>query len=225
MGILSYVATGGANVVAAGAPPRINPRTGRGVSANAPDAPARSAPPTVPVLVPAVQPATPFMLRTIPRSRLGTVPKLAPGKQGSGLGVPGGYAGFVTPEYESFTPLENAPSTQASWRIPIPRGIGLRQDGRLLAPTYMASEFRPATRQFNQARSSIPWAQASFPPQVRPLTPSQQGILLQRPTGARRQIPAAQPNPALYTVGYPTRVAVAARLGGGPIAVLGGMSQ
>lgn len=224
MGILSYVQTGGANVVAAGAPPRINPRTGRGVSANAPDAPARSAPATVPVAVPGVQPATPFMLRTIPRGRIGPVPKLAPGKQGSGLGVPV-QAGFVTPEYEALTPLENAPATQASWRIPIPRGIGLRQDGRLLAPTYTASEFRPATRQFNQARSSIPWAQASFPPQVRPLTPSQQGILLQRPTGARRQIPAAQANPAIYTIGYPTRVAVAARLGGGPIAVLGGNSQ
>lgn len=225
MGILSFVQTGGGgNVVAAGGAPRINPRTGRGVSANAPDAPARSAPPTVPVLVPAVQPATPYVLRTIPKRRIGPVPKLAPGTQGSGLGVPV-YAGFVTPEYEGFTPLENAPSTQASFRIPIPRGIGLRQDGRELAPTYTASEFRPATRQFNQARSSIPWAQASFTPQVRPLTPSQQGILLQRPTGSRRQVPAAQNNPALYTIGYPTRVAVAARLGGGPVAVLGGNSQ
>lgn len=224
MGFLSIISGQNGGIVAAGAGPRINPRTGRGVAASAPDHPGISAPSTVPVMVPSVQPATPFRLYTIPKRRIGPVPKLAPGKQGTGLGQPVA-AGFTSMVYPGFTPLENAPATRANDRIEIPRHVGLRTDGRVLAPTYVATDFRPATHQFNQARSSIPWAQASFPPQYRALTPSQQGVLLQRPTGTRRQIPAAQSNPALYTIGYPTRMAVAARLGGGPVAVLGGNSQ
>lgn len=227
MGLVSHLMLGGhsgASVVAAGAPPRINPRTGRGVAASSPDHKAISGPATVPVMVSSVQPAIPFALRTIPRRRMGPVPKLAPGHQGSGLGQPVG-AGFQALQYPGFTPLENAPATRASSRIEIPHSATPFIPGGVLSPTYRADAFAPATRQFNQARSSVPWAQSSFTPQQRPLTPSQQGVLLQRPTGVRRQIPAAQSNPGLYTIGYPTRVGVAARIGGGPIAVLGGNSQ
>ena len=229
MSFMSYVSShagggGSGAVVASGAPPRINPRTRRGVSANAPDHTAISAPATVPVMVPSVPPAVPFAIHTMPRRRIGPVPKLAPGKQGSGLGQPV-MAGFQTPEYEGFTPLENAPATRANNRIEIPRTIGYATLGQALAPTYRAYDFAPATRFFNQNRSSVPWAQSAFTPQQRPLTPSQQGVLLQKPTGVRRQIPAAQPNPNLYTAGYPTRVGVAAQIGGGPVAVLGGNSQ
>lgn len=219
-----YMRPSGGGVVATGYPPRINPRSGRGVEATSPDSRARSAPNTTPVMVPSVPPAMPFYLRTQPKVRIGPVPKLAPGRQGSGLGVPA-TAGFVSPVLPDFAPLENSGATQASFKLRIPRSIGLRQRGNeLLAPTYRADDFRPATRQFNQYRSSVAWAQSSFPPQQRPLTPSQQSVLLQ-PSAVRRAIPAAQPNPALYTIGYPTRVNVAARIGGGPVAVLGGGSQ
>lgn len=197
-------------------------------TASDPDHPAgRQAPSAAPVPGNPVQPATPFVLRTLPRSRLGPVPKLAPGKQGTGLGVPVG-AGFQQLQYTGFTPLENAPSTQNRFTLGIPRvppGVPY-ETGQQLAPTYRAHDFAPAKRQFNQARSSGMWAQAHFPPVQRPLTPSQQGMQVRRPAQvARRQIPAGQNNPALYTIGYPTRVGVAARLGGGPIAVLGGNSQ
>lgn len=184
------------------------------------------APGGVGVLVTPVPPAQPFQLHTIPRRRIGPVPKLSPGKQGSGLGRPV-MAGFQTPDYPFFNGLENAPDTQPDNGIPIPPITPLPwENGRLLMPTYNAHDFAPARRFFMQNRSSIPWAQASFPPQQRPLTPSQQGAMTKRPANvARRQIPAGQPNPSLYTIGYPTAVGVAARLGGGPIAVLGGNSQ
>lgn len=225
MGLLMmpHMAPQSAGVVATGLPPRINPRTGRGVEATAPDVTARSAPNTVPVWVSGVVPATPFVLRTQPRRRIGPVPKLAPGKQGSGLGQPIA-AGFQSTTMPDFAPLENSGATQASFKLRIPRSIGLAQHGGALAPTYRADDFRPGTRQFNQYRSSVAWAQASFPPQQRPLTPSQQAVLLRQPA-VRRAVPAAQSNPALYTVGYPTRVGIAARIGGGPVAVLGGGSQ
>lgn len=198
------------------------------VTGNAPDYRARGAPVTNPVPVPYAPPAEPFRIYTQPRRRIGTVPKLAPGKQGSGLGRVN-YAGFQTGQLYGFSPLESGPATQASFRLPIPRSIGQGdgQPGMLLAPTYHAKAFRPATRQFNQYRSSVPWAQAHFPPQFRPLTPSLQPKTLGRADAVvRRQIPAAQQNTALYTLGYPTRSGVAARLGAaGPVAVLGGNSQ
>jgi hypothetical protein len=136
-------------------------------------------------------------------------------------------AGFQSAEYPGFTPLENAPSTEPDNGIAIPQVTPLPwQNGRQLAPTWNAHDFAPARRFFMQNRSSAPWAQSSFPPQQRPLTPSQQGIMTRRPAmQARRQIPAGQPNPSVYTFGYPTSVGVAARLGGGPVAVLGGNSQ
>lgn len=207
----------------------IAPRSGRPLVAGAsPDhGPTRAAPGGVGVLVQPTQPAQPFALYTQPRRRIGPVPKLAPGNQGSGLGRPVMTGYQMASEYPGFTPMENAPDTEPNNRIEIPRMAPVPwMTGRALGPSYNPHDFAPATRQFNQNRSSVPWAQASFPPQSRPLTPSQQAVLIRRPAMvARRQIPAGQPNPGLYTFGYPTQVAVAARLGGGPIAVLGGNSQ
>lgn len=185
------------------------------------------APAGVPVLVHPAQPARPFAIYTVPRRRLGTVPKLAPGKQGTGLGQPV-MAGFVSAAYPGFTPMDYGPSTQPDNGIRVPEITpGSWQNGKMvLAPSYNAHDFAPARRFFMQNRSVGLWAQASYPPQIRPLTPSQQAPMLRRPAlFARRQIPAGQPNPSLYTIGYPTAVGVAARLGGGPIAVLGGNSQ
>ncbi len=237
MGILgSLMVQGTPSQVTAGAGPRRLQSTRAGIAArggrplvtgSSPDhGPSPKAPGSRPVLVQPATPAQPFMLHTIPRRRIGPVPKLAPGKQGSGLGQPI-MAGFQSASYPGFTPLENGPATRPSNRIEIPRDTPLPwQAGRLVAPSYRAHDFAPATRQFNQNRSSVPWAQASFPPQQRPLTPSQQAATVKRPAlFARRQIPAGQPNTSLYTFGYPTAVGVAARLGGGPIAVLGGNSQ
>lgn len=227
-------APGGPAIVAAGADPRrlqtrrpeIAARSGRALVAGlAPDHPAGPrAPAANPVLVPPPPPATPFVLRTLPRRRIGPVPKLAPGTPYPRLGMPT-YAGFQTADLPDFSPMENAPRTQPNNRIEIPRTLGYEQHGQQLAPTYVAHDFAPATRQFNQARSSIPWAQAHFPPQFRPLTPSQQPALLRHNQSVRRAIPAAQTNAGLYTFGYPTRMGVAARIGGGPVAVLGGGSQ
>lgn len=202
-------------------------RSGRPlVTGTAPDRGVRNAGSVDPVWVKPVQPAEPFVLYTIPRRRMGPVPKLAPGRQGSGLGQTMG-AGFQTLNYPGFTPLENAPDTNSDNGIEIPKASPVAwQQGGQIAPSYRAHDFAPAQRFFMQNRSSIPWAQAHFPPQFRPLTPAQQGILLRNPaTKARRQIPAAQANPGLYTFGYPTRAAIAARLGGGPVAVLGGNAQ
>lgn len=233
MGVLIH---GAASPVASGSGPRrarsrrtdIPQRSGRPlVTGSSPDHRAGAATPGgVGVLVQPATPATPFALRTAPRGRIGTVPKLAPGKQGSGLGQPV-MAGFVSAMYPGFTPLESSPGHEPNTRIEIPRITPLAWiAGKAIAPSYTAHDFAPATRQFNQNRSAPAWAQASFPPQVRPLTPSQQAVQVKRPAMvARRQIPAAQPNPGLYTFGYPTSVGVAARLGGGPIAVLGGNSQ
>lgn len=221
--LMSALFRGGTSITYTGAAPRINPRTGRGVEATSPDHAAIGGPANVPVLVSSVQPAEPFLLRTLPKRRIGPVPKLAPGKQGSGLGQHVA-AGFQSAYVYGFTPLESGPANNPAFTLRIPRGIGLVTEGRELAPTYRAYDFAPATRQFDQARSAGAWAQAEFAPQFRPLTPSQQGVLLQRPA-VRRQIPAAQANAGLYTFGYPTRIGVAARLGGGPVAVLGGNSQ
>lgn len=235
-GLLSSLMRPMGGIVAAGQQPRrarsmrsdIPDRNGRPlVTGASPDhVPPPAAPGGMPVFVSPVQPATPFAIYTVPRRRIGPVPKLAPGKQGSGLGMPVA-AGFQTMNYPGFQPLENAPGTRPSFRIEIPRDTPVAwMTAGGVGPTYRAHDFAPATRQFNQNRSAVPWAQASFPPQFRPLTPSQQAPMLRRPTlSARRQIPAAQPNPTLYTAGYPTRAGIAARLGGGPIAVLGGNSQ
>lgn len=184
----------------------------------------RSAPAGDAVTVPAVMPATPFLMRTAPRTRIGPVPKLAPGKQGSGLGQRYG-AGFQTLLYTGLTPLENSPSTQENSRaISIPRNNVVAWDqGGMLRPSYKAHDFAPATRFFNQARSAGMWSQGQFPPQQRPLIPPVQSKQLRIPAQVvRRQVPAGQVNAALYTAGYPTRVGVAAQIGGGPIAVLGG---
>lgn len=207
----------------------ISPRQGRPlVTGDSPDYRARGAPQAAPVAGSPVMPAEPFQIYSIPRKRIGPVPKLAPGKQGSGLGRPVG-SGFQSLEVFAFTPMESGPATQPSFRLRIPRSIGQGngQPGALLKPTYHADAFAPATRQFNQARSSVPWAQAHFPPQFRPLAPSQQAATVRRASNvARRQTPAAQVNAGLYTIGYPTNAAVAARLGSaGPVAVLGGNSQ
>lgn len=185
-----------------------------------------TAPPGVQVGGVMATPARPFEMYTLPRRRMGTVPKLAPGRQGSGLGQPV-MAGFQTPAYTSFTPMTYGPATQPNNRIEIPaQNVVAWLTGRAVAPTYNAHDFTPATRFFNQARSSGMWAQGTYSPVARPLTPSQQGVMVRRPSRlARRQIPAAQPNPGLYAFGYPTAVGVAARLGGGPVAVLGGNSQ
>lgn len=234
--VLIHGASSASSLVAAGAGPRraqsartdIAGRSGRPlVAGSAPDHRAGpAAPGGVGVLVQPATPAQPFAIYTVPRRRIGPVPKLAPGKQGSGLGQPV-MAGFVSGAYPGFNAMENAPDTQPNNRIEIPRVTPWAwMAGKAIAPTYNPHDFAPATRQFNQNRSSVPWAQASFPPQQRPLTPSQQAPMLRRPTlFARRQIPAGQPNPGLYTFGYPTSVGIAARLGGGPIAVLGGNSQ
>jgi hypothetical protein len=206
----------------------ISPRSGRPlVTGASPDhGPAPRAPGGLGVLVRPAQPARPFALYTQPRRRLGPVPKLAPGHQGSGLGRPV-MAGFQSPEYPGFTPMDYAPDTNPDNGIAIPQQTpGAWQTGKLLMPSWNAHDFAPARRFFMQNRSSGMWAQTSFPPQQRALTPSQQAPMLRRPAMfARRQIPAGQPNPGLYTFGYPTAVGVAARLGGGPIAVLGGNSQ
>jgi hypothetical protein len=235
-GLLSHIMRPLGGMVAPGGQPRravsargdIPNRSGRPlVTGASPDhAAGPRAPGGVPVYSTPVQPATPFAIYTMPRRRMGPVPKLAPGKQGSGLGMPVG-AGFQSMQLPGFQPLENTPATQPSYTIAIPRETPvpwLTAGG--VGPTYKAHDFAPAMHFFNQARSAGAWAQSSFSPQQRVLTPSQQAPMLRRPTlTARRQIPAAQPNPALYTAGYPTRAAMAARLGGGPIAVLGGNSQ
>lgn len=195
------------------------------VAGSLPDHPAaRPAPAAYPVVAAAVPPALPFAIRTIPRARMGTVPKLAPGRQGSGLGVPIG-AGFQTLPYTGFTPLENSPSAQPSFRaIDIPRATqNAWTPGKVLQPTYKAHDFAPATRFFNQSRSAPMWAQANFSPKQRPLVPPVNQRLLRNPSNVtRRMIPAAQNNIGLYTFGYPTRANVAAGLSGGPVNVLGG---
>jgi hypothetical protein len=199
------------------------------VTGSSPDHPARSAEATHPVFVHPVEPATPFVLRTLPRRRIGPVPKLAPGKGGTGLGhAP--TAGFYSQMYPGFTPLEAGPDTDPRFQLKdknIPREVGQgHTPGTALQPTYKAAPFRPAEHMFNQNRSSGSWAQAQFPPQLRVLTPSQQPALLWHNASVKRAIPAAQSNAGLYTFGYPTRASVAARLGGGgPVAVLGGNSQ
>lgn len=233
---ISALVHGVMGTVAAGPGPRrassrrtdIPDRSGRPlVTGSLPDHTAGAhAHPGVPVLVRAATPATPFAFHTAPRRRMGTVPKLAPGHQGSGLGRPA-MAGFVSAEYPGFTPMDYAPATQHDRGIAIPQKSPVPWvNGRQLAPSWNAHDFAPARYTFCMGRSSALWAQASFPPQIRALTPSQQAPMLRRPAMfARRQIPAGQPNPTLYTAGYPTAVGIAARLGGGPIAVLGGNSQ
>lgn len=228
-----------AAIVDAGAGPRrmqsrrtdLPNRSGRAlVTRSAPDhAAQQKSPGGVGVLVRPAMPARPFQFYTVPRSRLGTVPKLAPGKQGSGLGQTV-RAGFVSEAYPGFTPLDYAPDTQPDRGIGIPKtlpaGVAPVYGKTGFMPSYNPHDFAPAQRFFMQNRSSARWAQTSFPPQIRALTPSQQAVQLKRPAMfARRQIPAGQPNLGLYAFGYPTSVGIAARLGGGPIAVLGGNSQ
>ena len=195
------------------------------VTGSDPDHPApKAAPVASPVMSAAVPPAMPFAIRTSPRSRMGTVPKLAPGRQGSGLGVPVG-AGFQQLAYTGFTPLESSPPLEPNFRaIDIPRAIPYAwTPGHVLRPTYKAHDFAPATRFFNQARSAPMWGQAHFSPKQRPLIAPVQVNLLRNPSNVtRRMVPAAQQNIGLYTFGYPTRANVAARLSGGPVNVLGG---
>lgn len=194
------------------------------VTGTAPDHPAgRPVASSAPTFVKPVQPAMPFLLRNAPRGRIGPVPKLAPGHQGPGLGVPVG-AGFQQLQYTGFTPLEDSPSRQPNFRaISIPRvNVVPWMTGRQMAASYHAHDFTPATRFFNQARSAPMWAQSHFPPQQRPLTIPVQINQIRIPSNvARRQIPSGQVNAGLYNIGYPTRVGVAAAIGGGPIAVLG----
>lgn len=234
--LLHTLMYGSMNIVATGDGPRrassrrtdIPSRGARPlVTGRSPDGrPYPAAPGGVPVLVQPPTPARPFALYTMPRRRMGPVPKLAPGHQGTGLGRPV-MAGFQSPEYPGFSPMDYAPDTNPDRSISIPKAQPWAyQTGKQIAPTYNAHDFTPAQRFFSQNRSSGLWAQASFPPQQRVLTPSQQAPMLKRPAMfARRQIPAGQPNPGIYTFGYPTSIGVAARLGGGPIAVLGGNSQ
>jgi hypothetical protein len=195
------------------------------VAGSLPDRPApRNAPVASPVMSAAVPPAMPFALRTAPRGRLGTVPKLAPGRQGSGLGVPVG-AGFQQLVYTGFTPMESSPALESNYRaITIPNGnIVPWMPGQMLRPTYRAHDFAPAQRFFNQARSAPMWSQAHFSPKQRPLIPPVQMYLLRNPSNVvRRMVPSAQRNIGLYTIGYPTRASVAAGLSGGPVNVLGG---
>lgn len=194
------------------------------VAGSDPDRPApKYAPVASPVLSAATPPALPFAIRTAPRSRMGTVPKLAPGRQGSGLGVPVG-AGFQQLQYTGFTPLESSPALQPSFRLDIPNGnVVPWMKGEVLAPTYRSHDFAPASRFFNQYRSAPMWGQAHFSPKQRPLIPPVQMALLRNPSNVtRRMVPAAQNNVALYTIGYPTRANVAAQLSGGPVNVLGG---
>lgn len=222
--------------VAPGARPRINPRTGRGVAALSPDTAAIGAPSPYAVYPQFTQPLTPATPGAIPPKRLGTVGKLAAGKMGHGqrpalgmLPMAGGQSGALITN--TYPVLENAPATVANFRLQIPQNTpsapGAVRTGRALAPTYRAKDFAPAQRFFNQARSARPWAQSQYPPTPggRPLVPSVQPQTLARMTMIRRQIPAAQVNSALYAAGYPTRASVASRLGGGgPVAVLGGMT-
>lgn len=210
-------------------PPDINPRTGRGVQRTAPEQYAIAAPAPKATLSPPFVPALPFNYPAVPRARLGPVPKLAPGRQGSGLGA--GYSvGMQTNWTEghkagiSWTPLEPSYALNPNYRkISIPRSngaAGQHVDGSALQPTYKADNFRPAQHFFNQARSVPPWAQASFTPQQRVLIPSQQPTLLSRkPVGLA--VPSAQQNSGLYAFGYPTRRSVAARIGGGTPSTLG----
>lgn len=181
--------------------------------------------PGAPVQVPMVTPAQPFAIRTIPRPRMGTVLKGAPGMKGRGLGQPVG-SGFQQLEYTGFSPLESSPSNQPNFRaISIPRAnVVPWTPGQALGATYHAHDFAPATRFFNQARSAPMWAQAMFPPQQRPLIPPVQANLLRNASNVvKRAVPAGQTNVGLYTIGYPTRASVAAQIGaGGPLAVLGG---
>lgn len=195
------------------------------VAGSDPDRPApKNAPAASPVMSAAVPPAMPFAIRTAPRSRMGTVPKLAPGRQGSGLGVPVG-AGFQQLQYTGFTPLESSPALESSFSaIAIPNGnVVPWTPGLAVGPSYRAHDFAPAQRFFNQTRSAPMWGQAHFSPKQRPLIPPVQMNLLRNPSNVtRRMVPAAQQNVALYTIGYPTRASVAAGLSGGPVNVLGG---
>lgn len=185
---------------------------------------AKHVPAQAPVMSASNPPATPFMIRTIPRSRIGTVPKLAPGRNSAGLGVPVG-SGFQTLEYVGFTPMESSPANQPNFRaISIPQGnVVAWEPGQMLRPTYRAHDFAPATRFFNQARSAPMWAQGNFSPKQRPLIPSVGAYTIRNASNVtRRMVPSAQNNVGLYTFGYPTKQNVAAQLSGGPVNVLGG---
>jgi hypothetical protein len=196
------------------------------VAGSLPDRPSpKFAPVAAPVVAAAVPPALPFAIRTSPRSRVGTTPKLAPGNQGSGLGVPVG-SGFQTLPYVGYTPMESSPPLQPDRRaIKIPRGNGVVPwtQGLVLAPTYKADPFAPAQRFFLQARSAPMWNQSSFSPVQRPLIPPVQAVMIRNASNiVRRSVPSAQFNVGLYTFGYQTRANVAAQLSGGPVSVLGG---
>ncbi|HEX9414109.1 MAG TPA: hypothetical protein VF916_11450, partial [Ktedonobacterales bacterium] len=168
MGTLMQALMRGISATVAGRPgPRreqtrrvdISARIGRPlVTGASPDhGPAPRAPGGLGVLVRPAQPATPLAFHSVPRRRLGPVPKLAPGKQGSGLGRPV-MAGFQSPEYPGFTPMDYAPDTNPDNGINIPAMTPVAwQNGRLLAPTWNAHDFAPARRFFMQNRSSGMW--------------------------------------------------------------------
>lgn len=195
------------------------------VTGSDPDHPApRAVPAQRPVFGADTPPATPFLIRTIPRSRMGTVPKLAPGRNSAGLGVPVG-SGFQTLPYVGFTPMESSPPNQPDFRhISIPKdNVVAWEPGQMLRPSYKAHDFAPATRFFNQARSAPMWAQGNFAPKQRPLIPAIQAYTIRNPAMVtRRMVPSAQNNVGLYTIGYPTKAKVASQLSGGPVNVLGG---
>lgn len=178
-----------------------------------------------PVFVMPPPQALPFAIRTSPRSRIGTVPKLAPGRGGSGLGTPIG-AGFQSLEYVGFTPIDSSPSNQPNFRaINIPRAnVVPWTPGGVLRATYKAHTQDFAYRFFNQSRSAGMWAQGHFPPQQRTITPYLNQRLLRNASNiTRKMVPAGQINTGTFTIGYPTQIAVVQGMGGGgPVNVLGG---
>ena len=206
----------------------------RMVQATAPDVKSFRAPAPAAVPTPVIPLGLPAVFSAAPRARLGPVPKLAPGRQGSGLGMhaPLGAASDVGGRW---TPLESVPGTNPDYLIrdatkgKAPGGIGRGNrewvaPGTMLQPSYTADNFRPAALFYAHGRSVAPWAQSSFSRQYRPLTPQLQPRLLQGRVVPKLGIGAAQRSAGLYAFGYPTRHSVAAQIGGGPVSVLGGNS-
>ena len=165
-----------------------------------------------------------------PRARVGTVPKLAPGaRAGLGLGaMPYQIGAANSPVVDGWTALDYGPPSDPDFCITIPPQLpgDWTWGAAALRPTYRPKNFTPATRFFNQARSTASWAQATLAPKPlvnRPLIPSQQPAMLSR-TPPKLGIASGQRNAGLYAFGYPTQASIAARLGVGPVAVLGGNS-
>lgn len=240
MPALYHFAAGARSAVAATDMPLRGGRSGHHTAGLSPDHPSRSAPSPYGARIQLTEPPVPQTAFAIPPSHvrgMGPIGKLAGGNFGHGHRQPLGAPLVPSGQENSlaagiYEPLENAPATRANWNIRIPKktpvGRGVSISGRQFMPTYKAQDFTPAQRFFSQARSSRPGmgAQSQYPPIPggRPLVPSVQPQTLARMSpGIRRALPAAQHPVGQYTIGYPTRASVAARLGaGGPVAVLGG---